>query len=244
MEITTTKNSLENHIKCLVYGFSGAGKTTLAGTLKDKTLILSFEAGLGSLNDFEIDVIDCAREDGKPLKASQRLKKLEEAYKFLTTKGSQDTYKTIFIDSLSEISDNLVESLQEDPEYSEAKNALKLWGRYNKESKAVIKAFRDLPNYNVVFTALCVEEKDENGNFTKGIDMPGKISQKAPQFFDEVLYLGKVKDKDGNEIRQLLTDSTTSIPYPKDRSGKLDKFEAPNLQLIFDKINNKKKEGE
>ena len=54
----STKNSkTDNGIKILLYGNSGAGKTFLTSTLEGKTIILSAEAGLLSLQGYDIDAI-------------------------------------------------------------------------------------------------------------------------------------------------------------------------------------------
>jgi len=232
---------MNNKIKIVVYGYPGVGKTTLAGTLEPlgKVLFISFEAGTGSIAGLDIPMLDCTVNDkGEILLPKARLDKVKEAYKYLLTDEAKEKFDHIFIDSISEIADCIVESLQNNPEYSDPSKALKMWGQYTKEMKTFIKLFRDLPHYNVIFTSLLDNDKDESGNFSKGLAFPGKISQRAPQFFDEVFMLEVKKDKEGNEHRMLLTDSTTNA-IAKDRSGVLEKYEPADLSLIIEKIKNK-----
>lgn len=242
MQITTTLNSANDRIKAVIYGDPGVGKTTLVTTLNnlDRVLFSSMEAGTASIAGHDIPMIDCTLSDkGEVLTPKQRIEKLKSLYKYLQTKEAQEKYDVIYIDSLSEIADCIVESLQSNPEYSDPSKALKMWGQYTKEMKQFIKLFRDLPSYHVFFTALMEFDKDESGNFKKSLSFPGKISQKAPQFFDEVFLLEVKKDKEGKEHRMLLT-SATDIATAKDRSGALEKYEPCDLQIIIEKITTNK----
>jgi hypothetical protein len=66
--------------------------------------------------------------------------------------------------------------------------------------------------------------------------MPGnKTGQALPYFFDEVLALRVEKDAEGVAQRALMCDSD-GIWQAKDRSGKLDTWEAPDLSAIIAKI--------
>lgn len=243
MHITTTLNSSNDRIKGVIYGDPGAGKTTLASTFQDleKVLFVSVEAGTAAIADKDIAMIDCTVNDkGEVLTPKARIERLKELYKYLLTKEAKEKYDIIYIDSLSEIADCVVESLQSNPDYSDPSKAYKMWGQYTKEMKHFIKLFRDLPSYHVFFTALMEFDKDESGNFKKSLSFPGKISHKAPQFFDEVFLLEVKKDKEGKEHRMLLTEATT-IATAKDRSGALEKYEPCDLQIIIEKITNKTK---
>jgi phage nucleotide-binding protein len=233
MRIISTKNIHQERLKILIFGKSGAGKTTLAGTIEEPTLIISAESGLLSLADKECDVIELNTDDeGKLLPREKRIDRLMDIYKFLN--NSENKYKWIFIDSLTEIGQNLIEKLN--VKYPTPDKKLMMWGEYSQEIRGIIKAFRDLPNYNVVFTCLAVEDRDENGRLEIGVDLAGKISQQVPQYFDEVLYLHIKKLNETEDVHQLLCRPVEVVPLVKDRSGKLSKIEKPNLKLIADKI--------
>jgi hypothetical protein len=60
-----------------------------------------------------------------------------------------------------------------------------------------------------------------------------------PYFFDEVLALRVEKDADGFAQRALMCDSD-GLWLAKDRSGKLEAWEAPDLTVIINKIGAKK----
>lgn len=234
MRIISSKNIGQDSLKMLIFGRSGAGKTTISATANEKTLVLSAESGLLSISDKEVDVIELNTDDnGQTLPREARIDRLMQVYKFVTSDAAKD-YKWLIIDSITEIGQNLVEKLQK--EYPDRKDGLVLWGEYSKQMRGIIKAFRDLSRFNVVMTALAIEERDENGKMQIGIDLNGKISQQMPQFFDEVFYLHVRKDEKGEPIRKLLCQPNDYVPVAKDRSGKLAALEDPSLEVISKKI--------
>ena len=240
MKLMNTSTIEQSKIKLLVYGEPGAGKTTLARTIKEPTLIVSAEAGLLSLSGTKIDVVDITTDDnGAILPKERRIERLAEVYKFLLREDTRKKYSWIFIDSLTEIGQNLVEQLQQ--EYPDRSDSLKLWGDYATKMRGLIKSFRDLPYYNVVFTALTTIDKDDVGNRYRGVDLQGRISDQLPAYFDEVFFLFVKTDEEGGEKRVLLCHKTNQFKT-KDRSGKLNKYEPADLSVIIKKIRSKKGE--
>jgi hypothetical protein len=78
--------------------------------------------------------------------------------------------------------------------------------------------------------------QDESGRILYSPSMPGnKVGQSLPYFFDEVLALRVEKDADGKAQRALMCDSD-GIWLAKDRSGKLDAWEAPDMGAIIEKM--------
>jgi hypothetical protein len=66
--------------------------------------------------------------------------------------------------------------------------------------------------------------------------MPGnKVAQSLPGYVDLVLYYHVGLNGDGKEIRKLLTQPTETT-IAKDRSGKLDRLEDPDIAKIAAKI--------
>ncbi len=229
MKITSTKNIGHDRLKMLIVGPSGAGKTTLASTINEETLIISAESGLLSLSSHDIDVYDLTQEQD----IAKRYSLIIEAYKYLQTEEAKKKYKWIYIDSLTELSQILVAFLKK--KYPDKKDALSMWGEYNDGIISMIKSFRDLPTYNVVFTALQSVDKDDNGKRFYGVEMFGKISNKVEAFFDELFTLRVIDNDKGETKRALLTQRQD--PYiGKDRSGKLDLYEPANLSAIMQKI--------
>jgi hypothetical protein len=100
----------------------------------------------------------------------------------------------------------------------------------------IIRAFRDLPGKHVYMSAKLEKSNDEMGKMLYNPGMPGKIlTQGLPYFFDEVLALRVERDGEGVTQRALMCDSD-GLWLAKDRSGKLDGWEAPDLGAIIAKI--------
>jgi len=117
-----------------------------------------------------------------------------------------------------------------------AKDPRQAYGAMQEQMSDIIRAFRDIPSKHVYFTAKCEKATDETGRILYAPSMPGnKTGQQLPYFFDEVLALRVEKDAEGNAQRALMCDSD-GIWQAKDRSGKLDTWEAPDLGAIIRKI--------
>jgi len=229
---TTTKTDSSNRITSIIFGESGSGKTTLISTLPGKTLIYNAENGLLSLARFSIDVYDgTVDKNGKSLSRVQRFEKLMHflANVFPELNGK---YDNLVFDSLTEIAQNLVEYLKS--KYDES-SGFKMWGEYNDRMTDLIKTLRDYKKYNIIFLALDSIDKDESGRRFTGIDINGKIAHRLPALLDEVFYLKVMPDDEGKLVRKIITSGHQGI-IAKDRSGKLDLFEQPDLTKIITKI--------
>lgn len=231
MHLKNTSNINLTSIKILLYGPSGAGKTTTASTLEhSKTLIISAESGLLSIRHCNIDVFDLTVNDKNQIIPShERLDNIGRIYNYLI---NDTKYENIFIDSLSEISQIVLDSCEK--RYPDPKNSLQKWGDSNKLMTSIITKFRDLQK-NVIFTCLSKVEKDENNRRFQDFSVYGSISAKLPQYFDEVFFLHSFKNDEGNIVRKIQTQND-NVVLSKDRSSKLDLFEEPNLNMIINKI--------
>lgn len=218
MKLKSTKDVAASKITVLVYGASGAGKTTLIKTLGNGVIIISAEAGLLSLKGTDIPVIEV-----------HTYSDLIEAFNYvLENRGS---YKTVVLDSISEIAEVVLQA-----EKDKAKDARLAYGNLSDLMSNMIRMFRDLPDLNVYFTAKLEKSQDETGRMMFFPSAPGsKVPQYLPYFFDEVFALRVEKDSEGKVIRMLQT-GTDGVYTAKDRSGVLDMYEQPDLGAIFAKI--------
>lgn len=217
----------------LIAGPSGVGKTSLVRTLPDpesKILLISAESGLACLDGTNIDVIEV--DSGRPSSS------LEEIYDALSTDEYKKKYNYVFIDSLTEIGQLLVSELKKDPHYGQPKNALPMWGKYGEMMTTIIKGYRDMSDYSVIFTCLDAVEKDGLEKL-ESFNLPGSsVKNGIKAWFDLVLFYKVFKDEEGNAIRKLVTDIGES-PLAKDRTGKLDSYEDADLSIIINKITGK-----
>ena len=202
----------------LVYGQAGAGKTSLIKTLPNP-IVLSAEGGLLSIQDADLPYLEIASMDD-----------LREAWVWLgTDEGRQ--YASVALDSISEIAEVCLNA-----EKKATKDPRQAYGAMQEQMADIIRAFRDLPGRHVLMTAKLEKSQDEMGRILYAPSMPGnKTGQSLPYFFDEVLALRVERDADGVTQRALMCDSD-GLWLAKDRSGKLDAWEAPDLGAIINKI--------
>ena len=202
-------------LKVLVYGQAGCGKTTLSKTLPTP-VVLSAEGGLLSLKD-----------DNIPYLEIKSMTDLHEAYEWVSK--SKD-YESVVLDSISEIAEVVLSH-----EKKINKDGRAAYGEMDVQLSEIIRAFRDL-NMHVLMTAKLEKQQDEMGRMLYFPSLPGnKTAQKLPYFFDEVLALRIEKDEDGKTQRALMCDSD-GLWLAKDRSGKLEAWETPDLGEIIAKV--------
>jgi phage nucleotide-binding protein len=219
INIKRTGGLSANGVKLLVYGQAGAGKTVLASTLPSP-IILSAEGGLLSLQELDVPYIEIGT-----------MQDLHEAYAWASGSEEAGAYQSIAIDSLSEIAEVVLNA-----EKKVAKDPRQAYGAMQEQMTDLIRAFRDLPGKHVYMSAKMEKSQDELGRVSYAPSMPGnKIAQQLPYFFDEVLALRVERDEQGVSQRALMCDGD-GLWLAKDRSGRLDAWEAPNLGVIIDKI--------
>lgn len=218
-----------DRMTCLVIGGFGKGKTSLLRTIpeEERSIVISVESGLLCVRDLVVS----GRVEGFEI---TEWKDVYEVFGILVSDKYRSRYKWAFIDSLTEIAALCVVALKK--EFPNPKDAIKMWGVYSERMTEMIKAFRDMPHYNVVFTALDEVSTDELGRRYTEASMQGKkVKELLPSYFDEVFYLDIFKDDEGNDVRKFVTQPIDDLPA-KDRSGKLDVYEEPDLSKIAGKI--------
>ena len=219
INVKSTGSLAANGVKVLVYGQAGAGKSSLIKSLPSP-IVLSAEGGLLSIQDADLPFIEIASMDD-----------LREAYEWLTSSEDAKAYQSVALDSISEIAEvclNHEKKVNKDPRAA--------YGAMQEQMADIIRAFRDLPGRHVYMSAKLEKTQDEMGRVLYAPSMPGnKTGQALPYFFDEVLALRVERDAEGVTQRALMCDSD-GLWLAKDRSGKLDAWEAPDLGAIISKI--------
>lgn len=222
INLRSTSDAHENGVKIVVYGMSGAGKTRLAATLPDP-IIISAESGLLSLSEFSLPYIEV-----------NSYQSLKDAYEWAASSKEAAQFQSIAIDSLSEIGEVVLTH-----EKKVNKDGRAAYGEMAVQIIEIVKCFRDLVGKNIYFSAKCEKQQDETGKILYSPSMPGsKLAQQIPYLVDEVFALRVEKDADGLTQRALMTDSD-GLWLAKDRSGKLEQWEAPDLTAIINKIGGK-----
>ena len=218
INLQNTNTVFASSIKVLVYGQAGAGKTSLIPTMP-KPVILSAEGGLLSISGSNIPFIEVTD-----------MAALREAYAWLAGSDEARAFESVALDSISEIAEVCLgneKKVNKDPRAA--------YGEMQTTMAEAIRSFRDLPKH-VLMTAKLEKSQDEMGRMLYSPSMPGnKTGQSLPYFFDLMLALRVEKDAEGVSQRGLLCDSD-GLWQAKDRSGKLDTWEAPDLGAIIAKL--------
>lgn len=224
-----------NRFTALIIGEAGIGKTSLIRTIPEdeRAFVLSAEGGLLSVRD----MVNSGRIEGVEISS---IEELQEAYNMLITDEYKQKYKWVFLDSLTEIGDRCMTSLEERFARAKIDNGYKLWGEYLAVMTGLIKAFRDMPHYKVVFTCLPEYTEDELKRRYYAPLVQGKLKSRLTSYFDFVFFMLKDKDAEG-EYRYFLTSGDERYPA-KARCWKADQLEVrekPDLAYISAKIEGK-----
>ncbi len=226
LKIQTIDESLESTgIKALVYGLLGTGKTRLLATPaahQEPVLIINVEGGLLSLQN----IPDEHKKYIRVVKASS-FRDIDEIMNDL--EKSHD-FAWVCPDSISEIADIVLNN-----EKSNNTDGRAAYGNLADIMMAMLRDFRDMPNYNVCMTAKMTRFTDDVTNRTMYWPlMPGKtLTNGIGYLFDEVFALRV----EGEEEPSRWLQTSRDIQYEaKDRSGTLDMFEQPDLFEIEKKI--------
>lgn len=217
---TTDKASAKHGIKALVYGAAGSGKTTLCGSAPSP-IIISAEAGLLSL-----------RDQSHPVLTINNATELDEAFNWCQTEAVKNGIKTVCLDSISEI----VEQILKD-EKSKTKDPRAAYGEMANKAIDIAKRFRDLPGLHVLITAKQVTATDPITGVTKAQPTaPGQqVGPALPYLFDLVLHAATDKDPEGKIFHYLRSHAAFNAEA-KDRSGALDEMEYPCFSSIITKV--------
>lgn len=236
LAFTTSNQHTEiGGVKCCLYSLSGIGKTVLTATAP-KPILLAAEAGLLSLRRSNLERLFGKDNPGitydMPVLLIQTVQDLNDALEFITVNPHGKVFKTICMDSLSEIAEVVLNNAKR-----QVKDPRQAYGELIEKMESLVRAYVNVPDRHVVM--ICKQEpfKDELTGIVKyGPSMPGaKLSVKLPYMFDEVFRMGVNKTPQGQEYRFLQTQPDLQYEA-KDRSGALAALEPPNLTHVFNKI--------
>jgi phage nucleotide-binding protein len=233
-------------INALFYADPGVGKTYLTGTADDSELTRPM-----LLFDVEGGVTTIRHKSGIDVVRVRSMKELTDNYNKLYTsiKNGKIYYKTVGIDSLSELTDLDMRYIMEE---AWGKNPDKVdkdvpsqreWGKARVHMRRIVRAFRDLP-CNVIFTAqvATLQEEGQPTKFFPGFS--GKLRTEIPGFMDIVGYM-YAENNQGVIDRKIQFQGTRRV-VAKDRTATLgDVLTNTSLPEIWElihsagKVNNK-----
>ena len=189
MKIQSTSGTTSELHKTFLYAHHGWGKTYQCRHYQEEYgegLIISGEAGLKSLSDMDIDYVEFQSWDG---------------FRSIVTEIGKHGpgamgYKWIGVDSITELSDRLLEHLEKEHEGSS--NGFAMWGDYSRYMFGALKWLRDQP-VHIYMTCLAGEEQDANGQINYWPLVKGsKVGKQIPALYDHVFCGVRATEGDAN----------------------------------------------
>lgn len=208
------------HLKVLVYGPLGVGKTRFAATFP-KPIFIDIEDGLLSVRDIL-----------PPETKVFKVRTFEDMLSAIETVKKSTEYETVIVDSFTAFSRYLMDSLL--VKTNRDKPSRDEYERVKEMVRRTVLRLKDL-RLHVVF--ICLDDIRENELTKETFIMPaliGKTAKETGEMLDEVFYMS-IR---GNEA--MLLTRPSGIIQAKDRSGRLAMYEKPDFKTIFSKLTQSK----
>ncbi len=248
-------------VKMVIFGPYGIGKTSLLRTLDAKsTLFVDGEAGDLAVQDVAVDAMrpttwpECRHlaafiggaNPAFPAEATYGQAHYDAAVEMFGKPDALDRYETIFVDSITKISRIALQWAQQQPDAFNAQGKPDLRGAYGilgREMLAWITQLQHARQKNVVFTCAMEQSKDDFGRLVWEPHLEGaKTGRELPGIVDEVISYSLIDFGDGEAVRAFVTQKDNVYGLPaKDRSGRLDPIEPPDLGKLIAKASDQKR---
>jgi hypothetical protein len=249
--------------KLLIMGPAGIGKTSLLRTLDPaRTLFLDVEAGDLAVIDVPVPTIrvatwemarDIACRIGGPNKSFAQTMCYSASH-FDAIGGALPNlnhYDTVFIDSITAISRLAFRWAEQQPEgYSERSGKKDVRGCYGLLGREMLLWLNHLQHArakNVVFVGILERVVDEFNRGEWQLQCEGsKTARELPAIVDQIITMNWVDFGDGKPLaRAFICTAPNSWGVPaKDRAGRLDQVEPPDLGKLLTKLTTKLKQTE
>jgi hypothetical protein len=249
-------------INIALFGPSGVGKTTLARTLDPATtLFVDLEGGTLAIQGWAGDVLDVrgiAQQLNKyPWEIARALalyvggfdpsdkdgaysKPVYDAVSKAFAEVDLSKYQTIFVDSITVASRECFKWAQVQPEAMASNGKPDTRGAYGILGREMIRWLTHLQHApkSVIVVGILDQEIDDLKRVTWTPQVEGsKTGRELPGIFDQVITLQTFKTEEGQVFRGLCCQQVNPWGYPaKDRSGRLEMMEAPDLGKLLKKI--------
>jgi len=244
--------------KILIVGQAGVGKTSLLRTLNAKmlasTLFIDIEAGDIAVADLAVASVrprtwnecrDIAAAIGGFNPALPANVAYSEAHYNDVIKNSElaklAAFSILFVDSLTAAGRLCFTWAEQQPEAISDRGRKDLRGIYGLHARSMIGWLNQLQHARektVVFVAVLEKHVDELNIATWQPQIEGtKTGRELPAIVDEIVTMQWIDFGDRKPVRALVCTNPNPFGYPaKDRSGRLEQIEPPNLGALIEKL--------
>jgi hypothetical protein len=260
MKIITVDQRLaeKSGAKILIIGPSGVGKTSLLRTLSAQmlgsTLFVDVEAGDIAVADLPVASVrprrweecrDLACALGGFNPALPATAAYSEAHYNEVMQNPElarlTSYQTLFVDSLTAAARLSFTWAEQQPEGATDRGRKDLRAIYGLHARSMLSWLNQLQHArgrNVIFVAVLEKHIDDFNIATWRPQIEGsKTGRELPAIVDQVISMVLVDFGDRNPVRALVCTNPNQWGYPaKDRSGRLDQLEPPNLGTLIEKL--------
>ena len=260
MKIITADQRLAERsgMKALIVGPSGVGKTSLLHTLRAEllasTLFIDIEAGDIAVSDLQVASVrprtwdecrDLACILGGPNPSLPPTAAYSEAHYNEVMKNPElvklVSYRILFVDSLTAGGRLCFSWSEQQPEAFTDRGRKDLRAVYGLHARSLLGWLNQLQHARertVIFVAVLEKNTDELNISTWQPQIEGaKTGRELPAIVDEIITMTWVDFGDRKPVRAFVCTNPNSWGYPaKDRSGRLEQLEPPNLGALIEKL--------
>lgn len=210
--------ALQYGVKTLCYGAPGAGKTPLINTAPRPVLCV-VEPGMLSM-----------RNSSVPCWPAFDAAKIAEFFDWIFRAPDSKNFDTVGIDSISQMAEIILTD-----ELKKNKDGRKAYGEMSRKVMDYVNGLYFMQNKHVYLIAKQIIA-DDNGISRRKPYFPGQdLNVKVPHLYDEILHLAKVQMPTMQQPVTAFRCNESFDTLARDRSGKLNELEEPNLTNLFKK---------